>query len=187
MEHGIEENPIKPVGKLRQRFEALAASTSSVKSGTLANNEHEEGSSSAQSLPPNESPRLSVLHGLRSTSSLDPNIHANPSLKQNFESDISNGEVLTPTQPRAVSPVFVGRLKPPPPPPPDRAASLRTKSSADSVGSLKKPTLAGVYRKPPPPPPLHAQPGHVASLSVGDLVSQINVGNNPSFRSLDAS
>lgn len=187
MEHGIEENPIRPVGKLRERFEALAASTSPAKSGTLIGNEYDEGSSTVQPAAPNESPRLSALYGLRSTSALDPNFHATTSLKQNPESDIPNGEALTPTQPRAVSPLLAGRLKPPPPPPPDRTTSLRPKSSADSIGSLKKPTLAGVHRKPPPPPPLHAQPGHIASLSVGDLVSQISTGNGPSFRSLDTS
>ncbi|KAG8702323.1 hypothetical protein FRC09_004804, partial [Ceratobasidium sp. 395] len=32
-----------------------------------------------------------------------------------------------------------------------------------------------------------SQSGHAASLSVGDLVNQINVGNGPSFRSLDTS
>lgn len=186
MEHGVEENPIKPVGKLRERFEALATSTSSVKSGASTNSEHEERSPVAQPSVPNESPRLSALRGLRNTSGLDTNVHINSPLKQNLETGLPNAEALTPTQ-RPVSPLFAGRLKPPPPPPPDRTASLQSKSSADSVGSHKKPTLAGVYRKPPPPPPLHAQPGHVASLSVGDLVSQISANNGPSFRSLDTS
>lgn len=194
MESTIEENSIKPVNKLRERFEALAISSSN-KPGSSPNNDHDEqvpitGQEATTSA--NASPRASGLHALRSVStSTSPTPSTSIILKKGSESDISNDadEFLTPTLVRASSPLSVGRkigLKPPPPPPPERTA-LRSKSSADSVGSLKKMTPVGVHRKPPPPPPAHGQPGHAASLSVGDLVNQINALDSATFRSLDTS
>lgn len=190
MESSIEENSIKPVNKLRERFEALAAS-SSTKSGNSPTHDLDEQPPVAtpQEASPNLSPRPQGLKSLRPPSSPTPNTSS--SLKKSPESDISNDaeDMLTPTQIRAPSP-SMGRkpgLRPPPPPPPERSGTLRSKSSADSVGSAKKLTPIGVYRKPPPPPPFHGQSGHVASLSVGDLVTPNNAGDTLSVRSLDTS
>jgi hypothetical protein len=201
MEPSIEDKPIKPVNKLRERFEALAVSSSSNKpNASHGGSDHVEESSTTHEAT-NASPRLTAsgLYNLRSISASSSSIpNTSNFLKKSSASDTSNDEVPTPThevptptQARTAS-SSVSRKSGlrAPPPPPDRSILLRTKTSADSVGSPKKPTAAGVYRKPPPPPPppsLGSQPGHVASLSVGDLVNQINIGNNPSFRSLDAS
>ncbi|QRV87833.1 endonuclease/exonuclease/phosphatase family protein [Ceratobasidium sp. AG-Ba] len=197
METTIEDNSIKPVNKLRERFEALAASSSSNKTGaSQSSHDHEDEPQPTQEAM-GASPRLSGLYNLRSVSASASSIpNASTVLKKSSESDTSNEEVSTlvneiSPSTRPGSPT-VGRkpgLKPPPPPPPDRSAILRNKASTDSVGSAKKSIPAlGVYRKPPPPPPsTGSQPGHVASLSVGDLVNQINVSNMPSFRSLDTS
>ncbi|KAG8720290.1 hypothetical protein FRC08_000650 [Ceratobasidium sp. 394] len=198
MESAVEDNSIKPVNKLRERFEALAASSASKPNTSQAGHEHEDEAQATQGAT-NASPRLAGLYNLRTVSVSSSSVpNTSVFLKKSSESDTSNEEVFTPlnevppsAQPRPTSPT-IGRkpgLKPPPPPPPDRPSTLRNKTSADSVGSQKKPAPLGVYRKPPPPPPtfLGGQPGHVASFSVGDLVNQINVGNGPHFRSLDAS
>ncbi|CEL59752.1 putative inositol polyphosphate 5-phosphatase C9G1,10c OS=Schizosaccharomyces pombe (strain 972 / ATCC 24843) GN=SPAC9G1.10c PE=1 SV=2 [Rhizoctonia solani AG-1 IB] len=112
-------------------------------------------------------------------------------LKKGSESDASNDpdEAPTPTQIRASPPPISRKpgLKPPPPPPPERTSTLKSKSSTDSVGSVKGLTPMGVHRKPPPPPPLHGQHGHMASLSVGDLINHPSTTSTPSFRSLDTS
>ncbi|KAG8725968.1 hypothetical protein FRC12_023839 [Ceratobasidium sp. 428] len=198
MEPTIEDKSIKPVNKLRERFEALAASSSSTKSSVSPSGQDQDEEFHTTQEATNASPRLTGLYNLRVVSTSSSSIpNTSIVLKKSSESDTSNEEVPTPvhevpTQLRSVSP-SIGRkpgLKPPPPPPPpDRAGSLRNKTSTDSVGSLKKAPPLGVYRKPPPPPPqfLGSQSGHAASLSVGDLVNQINVGNGPSFRSLDTS
>ncbi|CUA69348.1 putative inositol polyphosphate 5-phosphatase C9G1,10c [Schizosaccharomyces pombe 972h-] [Rhizoctonia solani] len=189
MDSTIEENSIKPVNKLRERFEALAAS-SSTKPSSSNTNDHEDASTRDDTTP-NASPRRNGLPALRPSSIVSsPGRSSSLVLKKGSESDTSNGpdEAPTPTQIRA-SPPPINRkpgLKPPPPPPPERTSTLKSKSSADSVNSTKVLTPIGVHRKPPPPPPVHGQHGHMASLSVGDLV-QINTANTPSFRSLDTS
>ncbi|CAE6510720.1 unnamed protein product [Rhizoctonia solani] len=191
MDPTIEENSIKPVNKLRERFEALAASSATKPSNSHAN-DHEEASSTGGDTTPSASPRRNGLPALRPSSIVSsPGRNSSIMLKKGSESDASNDldETPTPTQIRA-SPPPIGRklgLKPPPPPPPERTSTLKSKSSADSVSSTKGLAPAGVHRKPPPPPPLHGQQGHMASLSVGDLVYQINTTNTPSFRSLDTS
>ena len=149
-------------------------------------NDHEEVSTGGDTAA-NASPRRNGLPALRPSSVVSsPGRSSSLTLKKGSESDID--EAPTPTQIRA-SPPPINRkpgLKPPPPPPPERASTLNSKSSTDSVNSSKGLTPVGVYRKPPPPPPVHGQHGHMASLSVGDLV-QINTANTPSIRSLDAS
>ncbi|CAE6528242.1 unnamed protein product [Rhizoctonia solani] len=185
MDPTIEENSIKPVNKLRERFEALAAS-SSTKSSSLHANDHEDVSTGNDTTP-NASPRRNGLSALRPSSMISsPGRSSSLTLKKGSESDPD--DTPTPTQNRA-SPPSINRklgLKPPPPPPPERTSTLKSKSSTDSVNSTKWLAPAGVHRKPPPPPPAHGQYGHMASLSVGDLV-QINTANTPSIRSLDAS
>ncbi|KAG8742357.1 hypothetical protein FRC10_001638 [Ceratobasidium sp. 414] len=197
MEPTIEDNSIKPVNKLRERFEALAASPSSKPSASQTGHEHDDEPQTARGAT-NASPRLAELYNLRTVSASSSVPNTSVLLKKGSESDTSNEEISTPlnevppsAQARLTSPT-VGRkpgLKPPPPPPPDRPGPLRNKASTDSVGSQQKSAPLGVYRKPPPPPPpfLNSQSGHAASLSVGDLVNQMNVGGGPSFRSLNTS
>jgi hypothetical protein len=195
MEPTIEEKSIKPVNKLRERFEALAASSAPQKPTSFLDSDHQEQLSTiAQETTTNASPRASGLFGLRPISTVASPTPSISLLKKGSESDTSNDvEELptpTPTQVHASPPPSIGRklgLKPPPPPPPERSATLRSKSSADSVGSVRKMTPVGVHRKPPPPPSIHSQPGHAASLSVGDLVNQINTADGTSFRSLNTS
>lgn len=191
MDSTIEENSIKPVNKLRERFEALAASSGTKPSNSHAT-DHEETSSTGGDTTPNASPRRNGLPPLRPSSIVSsPGRNASLMLKKGSESDASvdPDEAPTPTQIRA-SPPPINRklgLKPPPPPPPERTSTLRSKSSTDSVNSAKGLTPVGVHRKPPPPPPVQGQPGHMASLSVGDLVHPITTTNNSLFRSLDTS
>ncbi|KAF8681189.1 phosphatidylinositol dephosphorylation [Rhizoctonia solani] len=191
MDSNIEENSIKPVNKLRERFEALAAS-STTKAGGSHSNDHEEGLPTGGDTMPNASPRRNGLANLRPSSIVSsPGRNSSVMLKKDTESDASNDidEAPTPTQIRASPPPISRKpgLKPPPPPPPERTSTLKSKSSTDSVVSSKGLTPIGVHRKPPPPPPLHSQHGHMASLSVGDLTSHLSATSTPSFRSLDTS
>jgi hypothetical protein len=190
MDGKIEEKSIKPVNKLRERFEALAASSAAKPSGSHVS-DHEEASTGAETIP-SASPRRNGLPSLRPSSILSsPGRNPSVVLKKGSESDASNDpdEAPTPTQIRASPPPISRKpgLKPPPPPPPERTSTLKSKSSTDSVGSVKGPTPMGVHRKPPPPPPLHGQHGHMASLSVGDLINHPSTTSTPSFRSLDTS
>ncbi|QRW16208.1 endonuclease/exonuclease/phosphatase family protein [Rhizoctonia solani] len=162
MDSNIEENSIKPVNKLRERFEALAAS-STTKAGGSHSNDHEEGLPTGGDTMPNASPRRNGLANLRPSSIVSsPGRNSSVMLKKDTESDASNDidEAPTPTQIRASPPPISRKpgLKPPPPPPPERTSTLKSKSSTDSVVSSKGLTPIGVHRKPPPPPPLHMLP-----------------------------